>query len=57
MDTTVGRERGTSTRRSTSAVVSLQVLGRILSWLTSLIRLTQEEEQDAGIYLGDSPRN
>jgi len=31
----------------------LQVFDRILKRLAGLIRLTEEEQKDAGIYLGD----
>lgn len=32
----------------------LQIFYGILQWLTSLIQLTEEEQDDAGIYLGHS---
>jgi len=34
---------------------TLQAFDRILKWLAGLIRLTEEEQEDAGIYLGDQP--
>ena len=30
----------------------LRILETILNWLTGLMRLTEEEQKDAGIYLG-----
>jgi hypothetical protein len=53
MDITVGGQHGSGTRHPTSALASLQIVGRILNWLTGLFRLTAEQEKDAGIYLGD----
>ncbi len=35
-----------------SFLVSLPILGGILQWLSSLTKLTEEEQEDAGIYLG-----
>jgi len=32
---------------------SLQIFDRILNWLAGLVQLTEEEQEDAGIYLGD----
>lgn len=31
----------------------LQIFDDILNWLAGLIQLTEEEQEDAGIYLGD----
>lgn len=53
MDATVSGQRGSGTRHQTSALASLQIVDRILNWLTGLFHLTPEEEKDAGIYLGD----
>jgi len=35
-----------------SFLVSLPILASIIQWLASLIKLTEEEQEDAGIYLG-----
>jgi hypothetical protein len=32
---------------------TLQAFDRILKWLAGLIRLTEEEQEDASIYFGD----
>jgi hypothetical protein len=32
--------------------VSLPILGNLIRWLASLIQLTEEEQEEAGIYLG-----
>ena len=52
MDTSFGGAQGSVKQRSISLLASLHVLGRILNWLTSLIRLTAEEAEEAGIDLG-----
>lgn len=31
--------------------VSLPILGNLIKWLASLIQLTEEEQEEAGIYL------
>lgn len=31
---------------------SLQILNRILHWLTGMMQLTEKEQEDAGIYPG-----
>jgi hypothetical protein len=47
------RERGSDTQQApTSFFASLRILGSIVRWLASLIKLTEEEQEDAGIYLG-----
>jgi hypothetical protein len=34
-------------------LVSLHIFDNILTWLTGLIHLTEEEQMDAGIYFGN----
>ena len=52
MDTSI-REQGSGTQQNTrSFLVSLPVLDSLIKWLTSLIKLTEEEQETAGIYLG-----
>lgn len=34
-----------------SFVAELQVLASLIRWLAGLIRLTEEEREDAGVYL------
>jgi hypothetical protein len=31
--------------------VSLPILGNLIKWLTSLIQWTEEEQEEAGIYM------
>jgi hypothetical protein len=40
-------------RQPSSFLASLHIVDCILNWLAGLIRLTEEEQNDAGIYLGD----
>ena len=35
-----------------SFLASLQIFDRINNWLVGLLKLTEEEQEDAGIYLG-----
>jgi len=51
MDSTVGRQHASGTRHPALVLARLQIVGRILNWLTGLFRLTPEEKDDAGIYL------
>lgn len=51
MDSSVGRQDASGTRHTTRLLVSLQIVGKLLSWLTGLFHLSPEEKEDAGIYL------
>ena len=33
-------------------LASLQIFDRIIHWLGGLLKLTEEEQEDAGVYLG-----
>jgi hypothetical protein len=47
------REQGPDTRQDPkSFLVSLPNLASIIKWLAGLIKLTEEEQEDAGIYPG-----
>ncbi len=48
------RRLGSRLQGPTALLSPLHAFGRILSWLAGLVRLTQEEEMEAGIYLGDT---
>ena len=39
-------------QKSGGFLVSLQIFKGILTWLASLIQLTEEEQSEAGIHLG-----
>jgi len=46
------REQGSGTREDPKRfLVSLTILASLIKWLTGLIKLTEEEREDAGIYL------
>jgi len=46
------RQPESDTQRSSGFLASLQIFDDILHWLASFIQLTEEEQADAGIYLG-----
>jgi hypothetical protein len=47
------REQGSGAQQDPKRFfVSLPILPSIIKWLASLIKLTEEEREDAGIYLG-----
>jgi hypothetical protein len=44
--------QGSRTQQSPkSFLVSLPILGHLIKWLASLINLTEEEQEEAGIYM------
>ena len=46
------REQGSAAQRvSKRFSVSLTILASIINWLAGLIKFTEEEREDAGIYL------
>lgn len=46
------REQGSDTQNaSTGFWAGLRILVSLINWLAGLIRLTEEEREDAGIYL------
>jgi hypothetical protein len=46
-----GQVSGTQ-ETSKSFLASLRFLASLINWLAGLVRLTEEEREDAGIYLG-----
>jgi len=45
-------EQGSHTQQDPkSFLVSLPILGNLIKWLASLIQWTEEEQEDAGIYI------
>jgi len=51
MDNSI-HEQGSYTQQDPkSLLASLPILGNLIKWLASLINLTEEEQEDAGIYL------
>jgi hypothetical protein len=52
MDNSI-HEQGPGTQQDPNRFfVSLPILPSIVKWLAGLIKLTEEEQEDAGIYLG-----
>jgi hypothetical protein len=47
------RQQGSDTQESRGYATGLQVLDSLLKRLADLLRLTEEERTDAGIYLDD----
>jgi len=45
--------QGSDTQPPGGFSASLQIFDGILNWLAGFIQLTEEEQEDAGIYLGD----
>ena len=46
-------QQGSETQQTSGFLAGLQFLDGILKWLAGLFRLTDKEQEDAGIYLGD----
>jgi hypothetical protein len=45
-------EQGSHTQQDPkSFLVSLPILGNLIKWLASFIQWTEEEQEDAGIYI------
>lgn len=53
MDNSSFRQQGSDTRQTRSLFTSLNIVNRILNWFAGLLQLTEKEQEDAGIYLGD----
>ena len=51
MDNSFGRQESDNQQQS-GLLASLQIFDRFLNWLASLIRLTEDEQREAGIYIG-----
>lgn len=50
------REQGSDTQKASPGFwAGPRILASLINWLASLIRLTEEEREEAGIYL-DHPR-
>lgn len=47
------REQGSGTQATPKSFLagSLRILASLMTWLASFIKLTEEEREDAGIYL------
>ena len=51
MDNTSHEQASQTQQDSKKFWVSLPILGNLIKWLASLIQLTEEEQEEAGIYL------
>jgi hypothetical protein len=51
MDGSFGEQGSGTSRASKIFFAAPQILASLVSWLAGLIRLTEEEQKDAGIYL------
>jgi hypothetical protein len=50
------REQGSGTQEAPkSFLAGLKILASLINWLAGLVNLTEEEREDAGIYL-DHPK-
>ncbi len=46
------REQGSDTQKAPrSFLASLRIFASLINWLAGLFRLTEEEQEEAGIYL------
>ena len=46
------REQGSGTQQNPKRfLASLPIITSVIKWMTSLIKLTEEEQKEAGIYL------
>jgi hypothetical protein len=52
MDNSFHQQRS-NTQGSSGSSAGWQIFNRILNWLAGFIGLTEDEQKDAGIYLGD----
>jgi len=52
MDNSIRRQES-DTHQPRDFQARLQIVNGILNWLADLFQLTEEEQIDAGIYLGD----
>ncbi|MDO8754303.1 MAG: hypothetical protein Q7J80_10455 [Anaerolineales bacterium] len=46
------RRQGSGTQAPRSFTARLKIFKGILNWLAGLVQLTEEEQDDAGIYFG-----
>jgi glycerol kinase len=52
MDISVRRQES-DIQQTSGVLADPQISNRILHWLADILQLTEEEQEDAGIYLGD----
>ena len=52
MDSSFREQESGTQQAPKSFLAGLQILTNLIQWLAGLIRLTEEEKEEAGIYLG-----
>jgi hypothetical protein len=52
MDTSVSGEQGSDLQHAGGILASLPIVSDIVKWLASLIKLTEQDRENAGVYLG-----
>ncbi|MGZ9226506.1 MAG: hypothetical protein ACXW4M_13215 [Anaerolineales bacterium] len=52
MDSSFREQESETQQAPKSFLAGLQILTNLIQWLAGLIRLTEEEKEKAGIYLG-----
>ena len=52
MDNTIHEQEASNMQHQKSSLAAPSILAGILNWLASLIKFTEEEREDAGIYIG-----
>jgi hypothetical protein len=45
-------QQETNIQQPSGFLASLQIFDRIIHWLAGLLKLKEEEQEDAGVYLG-----
>lgn len=51
MDSSFREQKSHPQKASTGFWAGVRILASLINWLASLVRLTEEEREDAGIYL------
>ena len=51
MDSSFREQESHTQKASTGFWAGLRILASLINWLARLVRLTEEEREDAGIYL------
>jgi hypothetical protein len=52
MDNSIHQQESDTPQDQKNSLAGLLILHGIINWLLNLIKLTEEEQQDAGIYPG-----
>ena len=45
------------TRQPGGFIAIVKIFKSMLNWVARFVQLTEDEQEDAGIYLGDKPNN